>query len=91
MTHDWDAIYTVLVEEAGAPESQRDMFLHCETEDSGCREYRFGGKLGFGGKFWVNSRNIYVNCYREDEEWYPEMTEVISRTNARLASLKEKS
>lgn len=54
-------VYDILVTHAGAPEGMRDNFVyHWGTSD----EYRFGGLLGFGGKFWYP--NFKVNCYSED-------------------------
>lgn len=49
-----DRIYDVLVEHVGARESNRDYFVHIESSGhvTGCR---FGGSLGFGGKFWRNT------------------------------------
>jgi hypothetical protein len=49
----------------------------------GCREYRFMGALGFGGKFWQQS--MTVTCYPEDET--PERRAIIERANAALADL----
>ena len=59
-------IYDVLVTEAGANESERENFIfhHCDSKYP-CDEWRFQGKLGFGGKYWrLNNR---VTCYSEDE------------------------
>lgn len=53
-----------------------------------CREYRFCGALGFGGKF-RNTGNRddtpYVDCYREDET--PARNAMIEAANKRLAEL----
>lgn len=57
-----------------------------------CREYRFCGALGFGGKFRNNGNrdNVpYVDCYREDET--PARLGMIQLANDRLAELFIKS
>ena len=81
-----NAIYDILVQDCGAYDGghERESFVaHQTTED--VIEWRFGGKLGFGGKFWRNAGRIYVNCYREDET--PEMRKMIDKANERLAAL----
>ena len=45
-------IYDVLVAEAGASEYFRQDFLY----HFGTHEFRFGGDLGFGGKFWIGRK-----------------------------------
>jgi hypothetical protein len=53
-----------------------------------CREWRFMGALGFGGKFRNNGNNDntpYVDCYSEDKT--PDRLEMIKRANARLKEL----
>ena len=58
-------VYDILVADAGAPESERNMFVHAHTDsESEFNEYRFQGKFGFGGKFW--SHYLDVNYYSED-------------------------
>jgi hypothetical protein len=76
-----DAIWTVLVKEAGAEEGMRTSFKLNWPE---CREYRFCGSLGFGGKVWYREHdgNVSVSCYQEDET--PKRIETIARTNAAL-------
>lgn len=83
-----DVIYDVLVEEVGAREDDRETFVHMQTRDEGCREYRFMGSLGFGGKFW-DSGDWWVGCYRENET--PERLAAIERANARLSALRAAS
>jgi hypothetical protein len=85
-------IYDLLVEEAGAHAAAggltRHAFTYHQSKAGGCREYRFGGKLGFGGKFWnehYRDPPWRVGCYAEDET--PETLGVIERTNARLAAI----
>ena len=86
-----NAIYDTLVEHAGASESWRENFVHAQQiTDPICVEYRFQGRLGFGGKFWrtpsFNYPTWYVNAYIEDEA-RPEVRDMIAATNAALASL----
>lgn len=82
-------IYDILVKEAGAPESMRRSFLQVQTDEHDpCREYRFIGDLGFGGKFWVNNDRLYVNCYREDET--KARTKIIERVNGLLEIVQTK-
>lgn len=80
-------IFELLVTNAGARESMRDEFVYHLTH--GCKEFRFQGSLGFGGKLYVEPRGLRVSCYREDET--PERNETIEKTNAALAALSEES
>ena len=62
-----DKVYDVLVRMGGADEMMRESFVHHHLGERGrdiCNEWRFGGKLGFGGKY----RSVYnaVDCYSED-------------------------
>jgi hypothetical protein len=61
-----NAIYDILTSKAGANEAMRDTFIyhHCKSR-YGCDEFRFGGKLGFGGKYYSHTNT--VSCYTEDE------------------------
>jgi len=59
-------IYDVLVNLGSASESDRGQFVYVHSESEyGCREWRFQGKLGFGGKY--RSETNRVDCYIEDE------------------------
>jgi hypothetical protein len=78
-----EAVWKVLVEEAGASDDDREMFFHAQAR--GCTEYRFCGMLGFGGKFWHNAGRWHVTCYPEDETVLKRI--VIERANKRLAAL----
>jgi hypothetical protein len=69
-------IYNILVEFGGAPESERDPFVYSYMMGD-LDEWRFCGKLGFGGKYW-NKRNA-VSCYPEDET--PQRIELINKIN----------
>ena len=79
-------IWTILIEEAGSREEERSAFIY--HQGKGCTEFRIGGPLGYGGKFWNNSGRWYVNCYREDLDRKPELAAIILRVNARLESLR---
>jgi hypothetical protein len=77
--------YDVLCRHAGARDStlERMSFV---MHTSGTRvhptsEWRFGGTLGFGGKFWPNDGDPYVTCYPED------MTEKRAETVAAVNKL----
>lgn len=88
-------IRQILVEEAGYSENSRhDYFVQAiRTDDRRdarkvCREYRFMGALGFGGKFRNNgnqNNTPHVDCYPEHET--PERLAMIERANARIARL----
>lgn len=75
------AIWTILTEELG-------------TRGDG-DEFRIGGILGFGGKFWRNNtkrpddtwgEHWYVNYYAEHTT--PERDAAVARTNDRLWALR---
>lgn len=76
--------YDILVEEAGAPEDRRDAFVSNMCSKIPTHEWRFGGHLGYGGKF--RKQTMRVDCYPEDET--PERLEIIRVTNEALQSLK---
>jgi len=81
-------VYDVLIKEAGASnewdkESDKESFIYHHEKD--CDEWRFCGKLGFGGKYWSNSNT--VDCYLEDLT--PERELIIKQTNLELSKIKE--
>ncbi len=76
-----NAIWDALVKYAGASERWREDFL---AHRDHITEYRFQGRLGFGGKFW-NCRAWDVTCYTEDTT--AEREEMIWKTNSRLRDL----
>lgn len=90
-TEQANAAYDILVREAGAngDHGERYSFVyHVSQSPRPTNEYRFGGKLGFGGKFRNNGNNDgipYVDCYRE--HLTPEVQAVIATTNAALLAL----
>ena len=83
-------VLKILIEECGHKvfdPREGDAFMRIIMK-SLCREYRFIGALGFGGKFRNNGNNNntpYVDCYREHET--PARLEMIDRANARLREL----
>jgi hypothetical protein len=88
--HLYEAIYDILVEEAGAnPNDREDFVLTYTRKEYPTTEYRFCGSLGFGGKFWRNQRfglcPFYVSCYPEDNT--RERKVIIEHTNKALAAL----
>ena len=94
-------VYIVLANECGARDRfetiekgpyagsthnfDRAEFVHEFTKDDPTREWRFSGKLGFGGKFWHANDRFYVSCYAEDET--PAIREMIENANNELAIL----
>ena len=80
-------IYDILVIHAGASDRGDDLQSFVWTQERGCREYRFGGSLGFGGKFYADRFEWRVGCYREDDT--PARCRAIQEANAALVSLRE--
>jgi hypothetical protein len=83
-----DAVWSILVEEAGAREDQRDEFVgYIVTPSQFGHEFRFMGSLASGGKLYSYSprHGFYVGCYPEDRT--PERSAAIDRANARLTAL----
>jgi hypothetical protein len=85
MKINWKDVYTILVEECGAAPQQEyaDDFIRSMLNE--CREYRFQGDLGFGGKCYFDHRRVWVSCYREDRT--PERDAMIAKANSRLPDL----
>lgn len=77
-------VYDILVKFCGAGEYMRDSFVAMETTEL-IYEWRFGGDLGFGGKFWNCNGRLYVNCYPEDLN--PERQKMIDEANEQLSKL----
>lgn len=77
-------IYDILENIGGASKGERNSFIyaHCES-DYICEEWRFQGKLGFGGKYRIE-RNM-VDYYLEDET--PEMIELTKEINKQLSEI----
>lgn len=66
---------------AGAPEILREKFVYAMQR--GAKEFRIGGFLGFGGKYWPGTNT--VSCYSEDMTHDREV--IVSITNAQLSDL----
>lgn len=79
------AVWQVLVEECGAWNGDEHALRAFEHHWPGCVEYRFQGKLGFGGKVWANMGRVYVTCYPEDST--REREGMIAAANARLDAM----
>lgn len=87
-----ESVHAILVSHAGArgDADERYSFVHAVTRTDGHHaiEYRFGGLLGFGGKFRNNGNRDgmpYVDCYTEDSN--PMRDGVIATTNALLEDM----
>ncbi len=76
-----DRVYNILVTNLGAPEHVRSEFLY----HWGTPEFRFGGLLGLGGKFWYP--HFRVSCYPEDST--PGLQVLIKEANRLLGELKD--
>lgn len=79
--HHYSAIFHLLETIGGAPASLHDDFVfhHARASDK-ADEYRFQGKLGFGGKF--RRKTNTVDCYKEDEN--PARLAIIEQLNTIL-------
>jgi hypothetical protein len=87
-------IYKVLTEEASAfdNEDHFNSFIYSQgkkpekyNDFGGCVEYRFGGSLGFGGKFWNANGRFYVSAYIENEG--SNESKIIAKVNKLLKPL----
>lgn len=79
-----DAIFKVLVDSGGADPAEADTFRWVLIANH-AREYRFRGKLGFGGKLYWSRNNLRVAYYAEDQT--PERDELAADLNHALARL----
>ena len=75
-------IWDILVD-AGAREDYRSDFIQAHSEGGDCKEYRFQGKFGFGGKF--RSGKISIDYYRENET--DELDKLKDEINDKLINL----
>lgn len=87
-------IFDILVAECGAQESGRDSFLasmSMDVRDENYRsnEHRFGGWLGFGGKFWNERNRFRVSAY--DEDTNPRTRLMMARANKKLQDLYQQT
>lgn len=83
-----ERVWVILVEECGASPSADSKweFVYHQTREH-CAEFRFMGKLGFGGKLWNQSLRLHVTCYPEDLT--DERIEMIVKADARLKVISE--
>ncbi len=80
--------WKILVERVGADNSAEAEHDFVQTFlNTPCREYRFIGTLGFGGKFWRMQRRYYVSCYPEDIDATGERRIAIAKVNQLLEVL----
>jgi 5'-nucleotidase len=80
----YQQVYDILVYLGGAPEGMRDTFIYAHCHDKyPTKEWRFQGKLGFGGKY--RSETNKVDCYSEDET--TKRIELIKQMNETLTNL----
>jgi hypothetical protein len=79
----WD----ILTMHAGAldDEDVRTDFVTSFLRNRRLTEWRFGGTLGMGGKFWRYDGRYYVTCYPEDRTG--SRIDTIDRVNHLLATL----
>lgn len=79
---DW--IWSVLVDLAGAHEDERDAFVrYLTTPNEHGHEWRFIGRMGFGGKLHYNDfRGAQIDCYPEDRS--EERDAIANAVNERL-------
>ena len=80
--------WVILVEECGADFKSGASFIRYGLDYPDWTEWRFGAKLGFGGKIWQKHQpkyELYVSYYAEDET--DERYEMMQRANKRLKEL----
>ena len=80
-------IYDILEKECGAWVSEREGFVYHQVNDEEdlTSEWRFCGKLGYGGKFWRANDRLYVNYYNEDQT--KERDAMVERANKLLEQI----
>ena len=86
-----ERVFAVIAEECGARTGSlgqgAEAFVRYVGSASAFRqEFRFGGALGFGGKFYNDGGRWRVGCYPEDSTLKREA--MIARANERLAALR---
>lgn len=82
-------VYDILIEECGASPKQFDQFVAYMLEPDPYnlgKEFRFGGNLGTGGKFYVSHYDWRVGCYSEDLTADNEAA--IDRANEKLGNIQ---
>ena len=86
-------VWDVLVREAGATDRDMDRhaFLHHAVGQEYVQEYRFCGKLGFGGKVFLREQDTGWRVYYYPEDRNAEREAVYERTNAALRNVQRGS
>jgi len=78
-------VYDILCQMADAREDDRFGFVESHMDSKyPCREWRFCGSLGFGGKYRIERNTI--DCYLEDLT--PNRQATIDKVNQALADIK---
>ena len=80
-----EKVYDILFGICGANPLERERFYQYFKNTELPLEWRFQGKLGFGGKFYKTHEKMYVSCYPEDMN--PKRMSVITRANNKLAQI----
>lgn len=82
-----ESIWEVLVIHCGASAAPRhqEAFAAIATEPE-FSEYRFGGNLGFGGKFFATDTKWWVSCAKENDT--AETMRMVNAANKELVLLK---
>lgn len=86
-----NAVYDILVRECGAADGvsqwgPRARFVYEFSREKPTTEWRFQGRLGFGGKLYCDHYEMRVGCYPEDVT--PERNQMIERANSALQQLR---
>ncbi len=85
----WDEVLVPTCAASNHPDERASFVLAYLDPEHPATEFRFQGRLGFGGKFWLDDRLVgRVTCYREDET--PENLAMIRQALAQLASLRSR-
>lgn len=81
--HWFSQVYSVLMVHCEAPLGMMQQFIAAHTGERPCDEFRFQGRLGFGGKY--RRKTNTVDYYPEDETHARRA--LMHDTNAALAAL----
>lgn len=79
------AVYSLL-RLVGAPRRDQDAFVDTFTGSCPPMEWRFQGRLGFGGKFYFTETRWRIGCYVEDDS--AERLKIIEAANTVLDALR---
>ena len=86
-------VWDILIREAGAADSDVDRFafLHHTVGQDYVQEYRFCGRLGFGGKVFLREQGTGWRVYYYPEDRNAEREAICERTNAALREIQRTS